>query len=275
MSRCARCALALLEADVNFKVVKDFVGRVRERAIGVEVMQSLTPGPAGHQDRPRGADRHAGRAEQARPVRAGAARDHAGGPAGLRQDDDGGQAGADACARAASGPCWWRRTPTARRPSHSCEVLGKQLDIPVHSEGDQASPPPEICVECAQARPRGRPTRWSSWTPPAACTSTTQMMGELEEIKARHAAAGSPAGGRCDDRPGCRAGGRRVQQAGRPDRPDPDQGGRRRPRRRGDLDARGDRRARSSSWAWAKRPTRWNRSIPTAWPRASWAWATC
>jgi signal recognition particle subunit SRP54 len=36
--------LALLEADVNFKVVKDFVSRVRERAIGVEVLQSLTPG---------------------------------------------------------------------------------------------------------------------------------------------------------------------------------------------------------------------------------------
>ncbi|MGB2828374.1 MAG: signal recognition particle protein [Dehalococcoidales bacterium] len=36
--------LALLEADVNFKVVKDFVARVRERAIGAEVMQSLTPG---------------------------------------------------------------------------------------------------------------------------------------------------------------------------------------------------------------------------------------
>ncbi len=36
--------LALLEADVNFKVVKEFVGRVRERAIGQEVMRSLTPG---------------------------------------------------------------------------------------------------------------------------------------------------------------------------------------------------------------------------------------
>ncbi len=36
--------LALLEADVNFKVVKDFIARVRERAIGAEVMQSLTPG---------------------------------------------------------------------------------------------------------------------------------------------------------------------------------------------------------------------------------------
>ncbi|MFC4320209.1 signal recognition particle protein [Litchfieldia salsa] len=36
--------LALLEADVNFKVVKDFVKRVSERAIGQEVMKSLTPG---------------------------------------------------------------------------------------------------------------------------------------------------------------------------------------------------------------------------------------
>jgi signal recognition particle subunit SRP54 len=35
--------LALLEADVNFRVVKDFVGRVRERAVGEEVTRSLTP----------------------------------------------------------------------------------------------------------------------------------------------------------------------------------------------------------------------------------------
>src|SRR6478735_12154051 len=35
---------ALLEADVNFKIVKDFVERVREKAIGQEVLQSLTPG---------------------------------------------------------------------------------------------------------------------------------------------------------------------------------------------------------------------------------------
>ena len=36
--------LALLEADVNFKVVKEFLGRVKERALGAEVMKSLTPG---------------------------------------------------------------------------------------------------------------------------------------------------------------------------------------------------------------------------------------
>ncbi len=36
--------VALLEADVNFKVVRSFVERIRERAVGHEVLQSLTPG---------------------------------------------------------------------------------------------------------------------------------------------------------------------------------------------------------------------------------------
>lgn len=36
--------LALLEADVNFKVVKDFTSKIRERAVGQDVLESLTPG---------------------------------------------------------------------------------------------------------------------------------------------------------------------------------------------------------------------------------------
>ena len=36
--------LALLEADVNYKVVKDFVKNVSEKCLGNEVMESLTPG---------------------------------------------------------------------------------------------------------------------------------------------------------------------------------------------------------------------------------------
>ena len=36
--------MALLEADVNFLVVKDFVKKVTERAVGQDIMQSLTPG---------------------------------------------------------------------------------------------------------------------------------------------------------------------------------------------------------------------------------------
>ncbi len=36
--------MALLEADVNFKVVKDFIANVSERAVGQDVLESLTPG---------------------------------------------------------------------------------------------------------------------------------------------------------------------------------------------------------------------------------------
>ncbi|NWL88955.1 MULTISPECIES: signal recognition particle protein [unclassified Paenibacillus] len=36
--------LALLEADVNFKVVKEFIAKVKEKAVGSEVMESFTPG---------------------------------------------------------------------------------------------------------------------------------------------------------------------------------------------------------------------------------------
>lgn len=36
--------LALLEADVNYKVVKDFINKIKERAVGAEVLESLTPG---------------------------------------------------------------------------------------------------------------------------------------------------------------------------------------------------------------------------------------
>ncbi len=36
--------MALLEADVNFKVVKDFVNNVTEKAVGQDVLESLTPG---------------------------------------------------------------------------------------------------------------------------------------------------------------------------------------------------------------------------------------
>ena len=36
--------MALLEADVNFKVARDFIERVKEKALGQEVIQSIQPG---------------------------------------------------------------------------------------------------------------------------------------------------------------------------------------------------------------------------------------
>ena len=39
--------LSLLEADVNFKVVRDFIESVKQRAMGSEVAESLSPGQQG------------------------------------------------------------------------------------------------------------------------------------------------------------------------------------------------------------------------------------
>ena len=36
--------LALLEADVNYKIVKEFIATIQEKALGQDVMKSLTPG---------------------------------------------------------------------------------------------------------------------------------------------------------------------------------------------------------------------------------------
>jgi len=41
---CREIRLALLEADVNFRVVRSFVSRVQEQAVGEDVIASLTPG---------------------------------------------------------------------------------------------------------------------------------------------------------------------------------------------------------------------------------------
>ena len=44
--------MALLEADVSLPIVKSFVKRVRERAVGAELLRSLKPGANGAADRP-------------------------------------------------------------------------------------------------------------------------------------------------------------------------------------------------------------------------------
>lgn len=43
--------MALLEADVNFRIVKNFIAEVEKRALGVEVMEVPYPGSAGCKNR--------------------------------------------------------------------------------------------------------------------------------------------------------------------------------------------------------------------------------
>ena len=47
MLPCGKCAWRC-EADVHYTVVKEFIARVRERAVGAEVFEGAKPGPAGH-----------------------------------------------------------------------------------------------------------------------------------------------------------------------------------------------------------------------------------
>jgi signal recognition particle subunit SRP54 len=132
--------VALLEADVNFKVVKDFLARVRERAIGAEVHKSLTPGQAVvkivHEELLATLG-EGGRLDLGGPPPRvimlvglqGAGKTTLAAKLALRLRSDGRKPLLVAC--------------DTYRPAAitQLETLGKQLNIPVFSEGDKVAPP--------------------------------------------------------------------------------------------------------------------------------------
>lgn len=132
--------VALLEADVNFKVVKDFLARVRERAIGAEVHKSLTPSQAVvkivHEELLKTLG-EGGRLDLGGPAPRvivlvglqGAGKTTLAAKLALRLRSDGRKPLMVAC--------------DTYRPAAitQLETLGKQLNIPVFSEGDRVSPP--------------------------------------------------------------------------------------------------------------------------------------
>ena len=112
--------LALLEADVNFKVVKAFVDRVRDRTMDQEVLRSLTPAQqvvriVRDEMLALFGDAKGGLQPSERP----AARHHAARAAGLGQDDDQRQARTLADAGRGAIRCWSRPTSGGRRRSSS------------------------------------------------------------------------------------------------------------------------------------------------------------
>ncbi|MDH4138657.1 MAG: signal recognition particle receptor subunit alpha, partial [Anaerolineae bacterium] len=136
--------LALLEADVNYKVAKDFVARVRERAIGVEVMRSLTPAQQVIK---------IVNEELITTLGAPAKIDLSGSPphaimlVGLQGSGKTTTAAKLALKLRQSGQRPLLVAADTRRPAAitQLEVLGQQLDIPVHNEGTKV-PPPVICA---------------------------------------------------------------------------------------------------------------------------------
>lgn len=174
--------LALLEADVNFKVVKDFVARVRERAVGVEVLKSLTPAQQVvkivHEEL------IATLGEPARLDLSGPS-PHVIMLVGLQGSGKTTMAAKLASSLRKSGQRPLLVAADTYRPAAvtQLEVLGRQLDMPVHSEGTKV-PPPQIC---ANALKHAREAAHSVVLLDTAgrLHINDEMMGELEQVKVR------------------------------------------------------------------------------------------
>jgi len=146
--------LALLEADVHYKVVKDFIGRVRERAIGAEITKSLSPAQqvikVVHEELVNTLG-EPGRLELKGPA-----------PYVIMLVGLQGAGKTTTVAKLAqhlkqSGHLPLMVASDTYRPAAitQLEVLGHQLELPVHGEG-QHVPPPRICVNgVREARRRG------------------------------------------------------------------------------------------------------------------------
>ena len=172
--------LALLEADVNFRVVKDFIKRVRDRSVGAEVMKSLTPAQQVvkivHEEL------IATLGEPARLNFSGPS-PHSIMLVGLQGSGKTTTAAKLALSLRKGGQRPLLVAADTYRPAAitQLEVLGKELDIPVHSEGQKS--PPKIC---ANAVKRARESAYSAVLLDTAgrLHIDDQMMGELEQVKA-------------------------------------------------------------------------------------------
>lgn len=174
--------LALLEADVNFKVVKDFVNRVRERCLGAEVMKSLTPA---QQVIKIVNEELIATLGEAAPLNLSGPTPHVIMLVGLQGSGKTTTAAKLAMTLRKSGQRPLLVAADTYRPAaiKQLEVLGKQLDIPVHSEGTEV-PPPKIC---ANAVKRAREAAYSAVLMDTAgrLHINDEMMRELEQVKAR------------------------------------------------------------------------------------------
>ena len=172
--------LALLEADVNYKVVKDFVARVRERAIGAEVMKSLTPAQQVvkivHDELLRTLG------EPSRLDLSGQA-PHVIMLVGLQGSGKTTTAGKLALTLRKSNRRSLMVAADTYRPAAvtQLEVVGKQIDVPVFSEGTKV-PPPEI-VGHALRRAREGAYDVAILDTAGRLQISDEMMRELERIK--------------------------------------------------------------------------------------------
>lgn len=140
--------LALLEADVNFKVVKDFLTRVRARAVGEEVMRSLSPAHTVVKIVNEELIKTLG--EPAKIALSGEP-PHVVMLVGLQGSGKTTTAAKLALQLRKHGQKPLLVAADTRRPAaiQQLQTLGKQLDIPVHSEPITV-PPPTICANAVK-----------------------------------------------------------------------------------------------------------------------------
>jgi signal recognition particle subunit SRP54 len=174
--------LALLEADVNYKVVKAFVGRVKERAIGSQVMRSLTPAQQVIKIVNEELIETLG---EAAPLNLAGPPPHVIMLVGLQGSGKTTAAAKLAVRLRKSGQRPLMVAADTYRPAaiEQLEALGRQIDVPVHNEGTKV-PPPEICAHAIQ-HAREAAYGVALLDTAGRLQIDDAMMRELEEIKAR------------------------------------------------------------------------------------------
>lgn len=145
--------LALLEADVNFKVVKSFIARVRDRAVGVEVSKTITPG---QQVIKIVHDELLGTLGDPAPLNLGGGSPRVIMLVGLQGSGKTTTAAKLALHLRKNGQNPLMVAADTRRPAaiEQLKVLGKQLDIPVYADNPSV-PPPQICADALKAARTG------------------------------------------------------------------------------------------------------------------------
>ena len=172
--------LALLEADVNFKVVKEFIARVKERAIGHEVLASLSAGQQVVK---------IVNEELVALLSAGDRTFHlSGNPAVVALVGLQGSGKTTSAAKLARHITKLGRRPLLvaadpYRPAaiDQLQTLGRQLNIPVYQCPRRDFRPGDRAARDRVAT-HDSPATWSSSTPPAACAIDEVLMAEVTAV---------------------------------------------------------------------------------------------
>lgn len=174
---------SLLEADVNFRVARDFVARVKERSMGADVLESLTPGQqvvkVVHEELTEilsGGDHRLTPSSQLPSVLM---------LVGLQGSGKTTTAAKLALQLRRQGHSSLLIAADLRRPAaiSQLQTLGRQLDVPVYSEEPQSSTVPQV-VKNGVERARQQGLTWAIIDTGGRLHIDDELMEELEQARA-------------------------------------------------------------------------------------------